>query len=275
MGSKMMEDLLNCGDHLDVTIVCEDGEIKSSKFVLSARSEYFAIMFKSDTFKESSGRVTMCCKKKVMEKVIEHLYGGEFNPTTLKPDEKLHLLNMLRMMMLHDVSAILEDSFMRDVVCQFNYTGDIGSISKYVDILDLALSLNLDFISENMVLRLGLFLPNIMDTVIREEFVLPTAVLLALAHFEGADVFARFRLINHFKDTIFVDGNTPHLNLKALTIDQLEKNVAPSGLYNAMDVLQIIIAKQKTVIISQKNIIAKQKSIMGQRLYLVPTSQLM
>ena len=252
-----MEDLLNCKDHQDVTIVCDDGEIKSSKFILSARSEYFATMFKSDYFKESGGKVEMYCTKKVMEKVIEYLYGGVLNSSMLSPEDQLHLLNMFRMMMLQDASAVLEDNFLRDFVSNIDKTGAVSNLKTYVDLLELALPLKLDYISSKLVCRLGLYLSTIMDTIIKEDMKLPKAVVVALADHTGADVFAKFRLINHFKDTFFVDGNIPHLNLNlnALTIDQLLNDVAPSGLYKDSDVFQIVIAKQKAVITGQKDMI--------------------
>ena len=209
-----------------------------------ARSVYFASMFKSDNFKESSGKVRMPCNKKVMGKIIEYLYVGVFNPATLIPEEKLHLLNMFRMMLLHDAFVKLEDNFIRVCVSHIDSNEAVASLTKYVDILDLALSLNLATISSELLLRLDLFLPKIVDTIIDEELAVPNAVVFALAN-AGTDVFSTFRLINHFKNTTFVEEQIPDINLEALTVDQLEKDVASSGLYKESDVLKVIVAKQK------------------------------
>ena len=93
-----------------MTIELEDGEIKSSKFVLAATSEYFSTMFKSNTFQEStSGIVKIPCKKIVMEKIIHHFYGKEFDPSELSVEEKLDTLNISRMMMVDEVYSRIDD----------------------------------------------------------------------------------------------------------------------------------------------------------------------
>ena len=179
MKFKELEELLKCEDNLDVTIVCDDGEIRSNKSVLSAKSEYFTTMFKSDTFKESNGKVEVPCKKKIMDKVIEYiyfLYGGKLNLSTLNPEEQLQLLDMFRMMMLEDASAILMDHFMRDVVCRIYSKEAVESLNKYVDILDLALTMKFDYISDGLANRLGFYLEKIMHTVIVDEVILPNSV---------------------------------------------------------------------------------------------------
>ena len=106
---KVMEDLLKYEEHLDVTIVLEDGEIKSSRFVLGARSEYFATMLRSDNFKESNGTILIPCKKIVMEKVIQYIYGATFDHSLMSIEEKLELLNIFRMMMLEDAFQTLKN----------------------------------------------------------------------------------------------------------------------------------------------------------------------
>ena len=65
----------------DVKIILEDGETYAHKFILSAKSDYFAKMFDADhNFIEANGKeVHMPFKLKYMEKVLEYLYGGNLD----------------------------------------------------------------------------------------------------------------------------------------------------------------------------------------------------
>ena len=278
---KVMEDLLKCEEHLDVTIVCDDGEVKASKFILTARSEYFATMFKSDNFKESSGKVLMPCKKIVMDKVIEFLYGGIFYHSQMPAIEVLLLLDMFRLMMLEDAFTILEEYFIATIVDRISRLKFLPSLLLYYfDLLDLALNLKLENISTKFLHALAPYLPEIVETTINRNVIPTNSVILALTSCDKADVFATFRLINHFKNTTFVGGDIPNINLEALTVDQLEKDVVPSGLYKESDVYKIVIAKQKAVIASQIDEIADQKTyisvaeeVIGNQLILISSHE--
>ena len=92
---SIAEELLSCKDYLDVTIVLDDGEIKSNKFVLAARSKYFANIFKNDEFQGSNGNVHVSCSKVIMEKVINLIYGGNLNCSTLPDEQKSELVRIL------------------------------------------------------------------------------------------------------------------------------------------------------------------------------------
>ena len=111
---KVAVDLLNSfkddHPHKDVKIILDDGKIEASKFVLAARSEYFKKMFADDhRFKESQeNAVIVPCKKIVMNKVIEYLYGGELNIDGLAMVEVFECLDLLRMMMLDDAFDIID-----------------------------------------------------------------------------------------------------------------------------------------------------------------------
>ena len=258
-----MEDLLKYDDHSDVTIVLEDGEIKSNKFILSARSAYFDSMFKGDNFKESDGRVTIPCKKVIMEKVIQYIYGDIFDHSLLSHVEKLELLDIFRMMMLQDAFATLEKYFIQNIVEKIDISGvrplkTVKDLKYYSDVLDFALSLKLDKISSSIVSRMTTFQFKIIDILTNNDISLPDSVVVALASSKAGEMF-KFRLINLFKNSTFAQNPVPKIYLNALTVEQLELEVLPSELYREIDVLKLIIGKQNDQISNQESCIVDQK----------------
>ena len=106
----LLRSLKNDHPHTDVKIILDDGNIEASKFVLSARSDYFKTMFISKhQFKETQeNEVTIPCKKIVMNKVIEYLYGGDINIDGLAMVEIFEYLDLLRLMMLEEAFDIVD-----------------------------------------------------------------------------------------------------------------------------------------------------------------------
>ena len=61
----------------DVKIILEDGEILANIDVLSARCDYFATCFSNKEFVEGETQTVDLshCRKDVMQKIINYLYG--------------------------------------------------------------------------------------------------------------------------------------------------------------------------------------------------------
>jgi len=97
------------GEHNDVDIILEDGVIRACKLVLSSRLEYFQKMFskKSQFQEQKENTVKFPCKKVVMKKILEHLYGGKLNFTGLSCVEIIELEDMLRFFLLQDAQEEL------------------------------------------------------------------------------------------------------------------------------------------------------------------------
>jgi len=98
------------GEHNDVDIILEDGVIRACKLVLSSRLEYFQKMFskKSQFQEQKENTVKFPCKKVVMKKILEHLYGGKLNFTGLSCVEIIELEDMLRFFLLQDAQEELQ-----------------------------------------------------------------------------------------------------------------------------------------------------------------------
>ena len=97
VGRDLLKTLTN-GEHNDVRIVLDDGELSANKCILAARSEYFAAMFNNKhQFTEVNGMVKFPCKKKVMERVLEYLYAEQLDDG-LTIIEDIEILDIFRMM---------------------------------------------------------------------------------------------------------------------------------------------------------------------------------
>ena len=101
-------------------------------------------------------------------------------------------------------------------------------------------------------------MPHWIHCLTNNDISLPDSVVVALASSKAGEMF-KFRLINHFKNTTFAQNPVPKIYLNALTVEQLELEVLPSELYREIDVLKIIVAKQKSEILKDKKTIDDQK----------------
>ena len=93
--AKMLED----DSYHDVTIVCDNGEVKANKVILCASSNYFAGVFNNNVIKsEDANSIPVPSTKDTMELVIKYLHTGkmEYKDFTLK--EILDLLKLLEFM---------------------------------------------------------------------------------------------------------------------------------------------------------------------------------
>ena len=131
---KVIESLIesiDIGEHNDVDIILEDGMISASKLILSTMSEYFKKMFnKNSQFEEQrNSSVSFPCKKVIMLKILEHLYGGDLDLSELTCLEKIELLNMLRLLVQEETFKSVEAYLLRQLyysldipdcrICQF------------------------------------------------------------------------------------------------------------------------------------------------------------
>lgn len=151
---KVAVDLLNSfkndHPHKDVKIILDDGEIEASKFVLAARSEYFNTMFKSDhQFKEiQENAVTVPCKKIVMNKVIEYLYGGELNIDGLAMVEVFEYLALLRLMLLEEEFDIIDTKLKNKLIGISSFP-----IQDYLPALEQALLHKFNFVIVDTIFK--------------------------------------------------------------------------------------------------------------------------
>jgi len=113
---KALKDSRSSGDFNDVKIELNDGEsLYAMKGILAARSEYFATLFRFNNYSnpedtKSPTVVKVPCSKKVMNTVLDCLYGVEVKYKILDVLESLEYLEMLRMMMMAKAYNHLEES---------------------------------------------------------------------------------------------------------------------------------------------------------------------
>ena len=182
---KILESLIGSIDsdeHNDVDIVLEDGVIKANKLILSRRSEYFQKMFNKNSHfqeqKESS--VQLPCKKLIMKKIFEHLYGGNLAVSGLTCTEMIELLNMLRYLLLQDAHRALEN-YLRDQL----KTGKIP-VKESLDAVETAHSFKLELATDLLVDHISLNLDILLSDHTEIISTLPKVIFLKITR-EAAD----------------------------------------------------------------------------------------
>ena len=107
----LVDSIDNDDQHNDVVIVLEDGDIQARKLILSSRSEFFQKMFnkKSEFCEQTENEVYFPCKKKIMRKILEHIYGGNLVVFDLSCVEIIEMMDMLRFLLLKDSFDVLEN----------------------------------------------------------------------------------------------------------------------------------------------------------------------
>ena len=233
---KISKNLLKADEHFDVTIVLEDGEIKSSKFVLCATSDYFSKMFKCNSFRESvSGIVEMPCKKNVMEKIIRHLYGVEFEAYRLSVEEKIEALSMSKMMMIDDVYIAIENDLMQ----LHHQIHDAASLEKCAETYEALLKCH-----PRVGKWLGHYMASKIDVILmilnESDVLLSSSLILDITSSPIGKEMDKFKVISHFKNTVFAENKVPEIELDKLTIDELEKIVKPSEIFDVKTVTEVI-----------------------------------
>ena len=92
----VLNDLLKLPDN--VSIVCDDGEVRANMEILSVRSDFFGRGFNNPAFMESQNKsIRMAgCSKAAMEAVKTYLYTGEMNFEELSTSTLLYIMNVSR-----------------------------------------------------------------------------------------------------------------------------------------------------------------------------------
>ena len=190
--------------HNDVKIILDDGEIEASKFVLAARSDYFEKMFSSDhQFKESQeNSVTVPCKKIVMNKVIEYLYGGELNIDGLAMLEVFEYLALLKLMMLDEAFDIID----RELKNKLIFSAHQYPILDYLPALEHALFHDLNIVIVDTIFKKRNF--DIIFNHPEEVRKLPQSVVLkTLDEALTAREIDKFRFFKIWIDTCIVEDD--------------------------------------------------------------------
>ena len=92
----VLNDLLKLPDN--VSIVCDDGEVRANMELLSVRSDFFARGFNNPVFIESQNKSIRMkgCSKAAMEAVKTYLYTGKMNFEELDTSTLLYIMNVSR-----------------------------------------------------------------------------------------------------------------------------------------------------------------------------------
>ena len=136
--------MLEHGSLNDVQIKLSDGEIVANKDILMARSDYFATMFKSNSFIEGeTNLVDMShCSKTVMEKIIKFFFTGEGKFGNLSLDQLSELCYMSEMMLLEKFQAEVKD-YIKMVIAKTKLAVSISDYSLQNDAIELIWCLQL------------------------------------------------------------------------------------------------------------------------------------
>ena len=242
-------------NELDVTIVLEDGEIKTSCKLLTQRSDYFSTMFNGN-FKESSSKeVKIPCRKVIMEKVLDYLFIDCLDISDMSLEDKMEMRIICDMILVPDQDKLEEILFLNPIKKMkiVKDTHDlffserkkvIESLNSAAKILDVTLKMSLD-VSKKIVNHLSGFLSLYLTKLETKKVTLSNSVVLALIK-SGADGIDKLKLFLMFKDTTFANKEIPDLNL--IEELDLEGEVNPSELFDEGTLLETIIKKQRRIL---------------------------
>jgi len=153
---RALKDSRSSGDFNDVKIELNDGEsLYAMKGILAARSEYFATLFRFNNNCNSKSEdtksptvVKVPCSKKVMNTVLDCLYGVEVKYETMDVMESLEYLEMLRMMMMEKAYNHLEESILSDLT-----NVDFLPLNLVLKVLDTSLKLKFGEIFRRIIIN--------------------------------------------------------------------------------------------------------------------------
>jgi len=176
-------DSIDNGEHNDVDIILEDGVIRASKLILCSRLEYFEKAFdkKSQFQEQKENTVKFPCKKVIMRKILEHLYGGRLDFTGLSYVEIMELEEMLRFLLLQDAQKELQKFLVSQIHC------NKIPVPECLDAVEVAMSFNLSkskaYLTFYFVLRLDILVTDHLEVVqnMSEEIFL--SVISCIEHF--------------------------------------------------------------------------------------------
>ena len=98
----VLNDLLKLPDN--VSIICDDGEVRANMELLSVRSDFFARGFNNPGFVESQNKsIRMAgCSMAAMEAVKTYLYKGEMDFEQLAISTLLYIMNVSREILIEE-----------------------------------------------------------------------------------------------------------------------------------------------------------------------------
>jgi len=202
---EALVDSIDNGEHNDVDIIVEDGVIRASKLVLSSRLEYFQKMFckKSQFQEQKENTVKFPCKKVVMKKILEHLYGGKLNFSSLSCVEIIEMEDMLRFLLLQDAQEELQ-KFLRSQLKNHKV-----SIPDCVDALEVAMSLKLsvsiNYLASNFIRRLDVVVMDHLEIVENMSSTIFGSLMVGIVDLEKRNGFKspkvqleKLKFVNHW-----------------------------------------------------------------------------
>ena len=112
----VLNDLLKLPDN--VSIVCDDGEVRANMELLSVRSDFFARGFNNPGFVESQNKsIRMAgCSKAAMEAVKTYLYKGEMDFEQLDISTLLYIMNVSREILIEEELFNCIESYIKFVL---------------------------------------------------------------------------------------------------------------------------------------------------------------
>ena len=111
--AKMLEDDF----YHDVTIVCDNGEVKANKVILCASSKYFSGLFNNNVLKseDANDTIPVPTTQDAMEIVIKYLYTGKIESKEFTLKEILDLLKLLELMGEGDLFSEVESFILNKI----------------------------------------------------------------------------------------------------------------------------------------------------------------
>jgi len=121
----VLNDLLKLPDN--VSIVCDDGEVRANMELLSVRSDFFSRGFNNPCFMESQNKSIRMkgCSKAAMEAVKTYLYTGKMNFDELGMHTLLYIMNVSREILIEEeLFNCIETYIKHQTRCLWKYEGE-------------------------------------------------------------------------------------------------------------------------------------------------------
>ena len=200
---KAVESLIESidnGEHNDVEIILDDGVIRASKLILSSRSEYFQKMFdkKSQFVEQKQNSAKFSCKKRLMMKIIAHIYGGELLVSDLTCLEIIEMMDMLRLLLLLPTYHVLKSHIYRKI-----FERDL-SIRECLEAVEIAHSLKFERITQDLVWHLIINMDHLADDYVEDIGDLSKEIIVKMFTFlhkiEAIDKFSMIPCVEMYKE---------------------------------------------------------------------------
>ena len=167
------KDLLKLPDN--VTITCDDGEVRANTELLSVRSDFFAREFNNPRFKESQEkRLRMAgCSKAAMEAIKAYLDTGEMDFNQLELGTLMYVMNVCREILLEEDLFTNIESYIKSAFRAFSgykFMADPNSfklverfkLDSLWDVLSVAINADLFLLATEVELNLNTAVPSVI-----------------------------------------------------------------------------------------------------------------